>query len=109
MFHTHFTTGSSGTVNNGATAVYLDASDKTETKLRNTIELQQQVIDRLKLQIEHLIEELKTQKELESDVGFTQEEMNFILSRVHPDKNPDSKMAHKLTTKLIKRRKDGHR
>ena len=115
-FRTTFSTGQGVTYGTTATAassgsltLTIDGSDSTLRnqiiQLEQTIERQQQVIGRLNLQIEHLIEDLKTQEELESDVGFTKEELAFILSRVHPDKNPDSEMAHKLTTKLIKGRK----
>ena len=50
------------------------------------------------------IEDLLNRIEEHEVVNFTKEELMFILSRVHPDKNPDSKLAHQLTQKLIRKR-----
>jgi hypothetical protein len=37
-------------------------------------------------------------------MNFSKEELAFILSKVHPDKNPNSKIAPALTKKIIKKR-----
>lgn len=40
-----------------------------------------------------------------TDTNFSKDELTFILSKVHPDKNPNSEVALELTKKLISRRK----
>ena len=59
-------------------------------------------ITKEKLQLEQA---LKEALDKQINLDFTKEELAFILSRVHPDKNPDSKIATTLTSKLIKGRK----
>ena len=46
----------------------------------------------------------KKEEVIQDMTGFTKEELKFILSKVHPDKNPNSKIATALTTKLLKNR-----
>tara|TARA_R110002110_G_scaffold38490_1_gene125602 strand:+ start:242 stop:511 length:270 start_codon:yes stop_codon:yes gene_type:complete len=58
-------------------------------------------VNRLKEEIRQLKEQLAYRDAKE----ITQKEWAFILSRVHPDKNVGSKMAHELTLKLLKERK----
>mgnify|MGYP005694809697 FL=1 len=49
---------------------------------------------RLKKQIEN------NQQTINSS-GLTKKDLKFILSKIHPDKNPGSTMANYLTTKII--------
>jgi len=44
-------------------------------------------------------------RQLQMTSNFTDAEISFILMRCHPDRNPDSKIAHKLTQKLLSKRK----
>ena len=65
----------------------------------------QEKVKRYASQIEQLKQALDEALDNQTDTNFTKEELAFILSRVHPDKNPDSKIATTLTSKLIQRRK----
>jgi hypothetical protein len=56
-------------------------------------------------QLKEEIRKLKEQLAYRDAKEITQKEWAFILSRVHPDKNVGSKMAHELTLKLLKERK----
>ena len=51
------------------------------------------------------VAQLKEQLAYRDAKEITQKEWAFILSRVHPDKNVGSKMAHELTLKLLNERK----
>ena len=44
-------------------------------------------------------------RQLQMTSNFTDAEISFILMRCHPDRNPDSKIAHGLTQKLLSKRK----
>jgi len=67
------------------------------------IELQEQ-IKRYARQIDELKQALDEALNNQTDTDFTKKELAFILSRVHPDKNPNSNIATTLTSKLIKGR-----
>ena len=56
-------------------------------------------------QLKEEIRQLKEQLAYRDAKEITQKEWAFILSRVHPDKNVGSKMAHELTLKLLNERK----
>ena len=56
-------------------------------------------------QLKEEIRQLKEQLAYRDAKEITQKEWAFILSRVHPDKNVGSQMAHELTLKLLKERK----
>ena len=117
-FRTAFNTGQGvmyGTTAapSGSLNLTIDGSDST---LRSQIKELEEKLDRITQSRNELF--FKNQEvgdkllmlqeqadEQASNAGFTKQELAFILSRVHPDKNPDSEMAHKLTTKLIKGRK----
>ena len=90
-------TGVSSLANTGVDAAELQS-------LRNTVTHQREVIDRLKIQVEDLVQTI-TEYDEKDEKNFTKEELAFILSRVHPDKNPNSNIATKLTSKLIMKRK----
>jgi uncharacterized protein (DUF342 family) len=73
-----------------------------EPKLRRKIaELQSQINSQ-----QTRTKELQRQLEELGKVDFSKEELNFVLSRVHPDKNPNSNIAHQLTQKLIRKRNE---
>ena len=65
----------------------------------------QEKVKRYEKEVQRLQQALKEALDKETNLDFTKEELAFILSRVHPDKNPDSKIATTLTSKLIKGRK----
>lgn len=67
------------------------------------VELQEKV-KRYARQIDELKQALDEALDNQTDTDFTKEELAFILSRVHPDKNPNSNIATTLTSKLIKGR-----
>ena len=75
--------------------------------LKRKIESQKKQLDLQEQRIQLLERDLRLARASNSgnNMGFTKEELNFILSKVHPDKNPNSKIATSLTTKLIKERK----
>tara|TARA_Y100000114_G_scaffold151829_1_gene169190 strand:+ start:72 stop:416 length:345 start_codon:yes stop_codon:yes gene_type:complete len=74
--------------------------------LKRKIEKQQERIDFLNQRVELLERDLRLAKASKSnnDINFSKEELAFILSKVHPDKNPNSKIATALTQRLIKNR-----
>lgn len=74
--------------------------------LKRKIEKQQERIDFLNERVELLERDLRLAKASKSNnnMNFSKEELAFILSKVHPDKNPNSKIAPALTQKLIKNR-----
>ena len=73
-------------------------------KLKTEINKRDDYITWLKKEVENA--KPKTVKEVvvQDLSGFTKEELKFILTKVHPDKNPNSKIATALTTKLLKTR-----
>ena len=44
-------------------------------------------------------------RQLQTTNNFTDDEISFILMRCHPDHNPESNIATKLTQKLLSKRK----
>jgi len=74
-------------------------NDQMKALKREIGELESEILRQHK-NIEDLLNRIKEHEV----VNFTKEELMFILSRVHPDKNPDSKLAHQLTQKLIRKR-----
>ena len=76
------------------------------SNLKRKIEKQQERIDFLNERVELLERDLRLAKASKSNnnMNFSKEELAFILSKVHPDKNPNSKIAPALTQKLIKNR-----
>ena len=74
--------------------------------LKRKIEKQQEKIDFLNQRVELLERDLRLARASKSNnnMNFSKEELAFILSKVHPDKNPNSKIAPALTQKLIKNR-----
>ena len=96
--------GTTGVSFNSSTVATLNSASRTneEPRLRRNIaELESQINSQ-----QARTKDLQRQLEELGKVNFTREELNFILSRVHPDKNPNSKTAHQLTQKLIKKRND---
>tara|TARA_R100000734_G_C3306445_1_gene96951 strand:- start:882 stop:1211 length:330 start_codon:yes stop_codon:yes gene_type:complete len=90
------------------TAGTLTFGAPTDTShLKRKIESQKKQLDLQEQRIQLLERDLRLARASNSgnNLGFTKEELNFILSRVHPDKNPNSKIATSLTSKLIQRRK----
>ena len=88
--------GSSGTLSIGSSA-------HNTQQLYDKIDRQDKVISQQSAEIKVLKEKLD-QMQKNNDVGFSKEELAFILSKVHPDKNPNSIIAPKLTQKLLKKR-----
>tara|TARA_Y100000114_G_scaffold154878_2_gene177814 strand:- start:342 stop:668 length:327 start_codon:yes stop_codon:yes gene_type:complete len=88
--------GSSGTLSIGSSA-------HNSQQLYDKIDSQEKLISQQSAEIKVLKEKLN-QMQKNNDVGFSKEELAFILSKVHPDKNPNSNIAPKLTQKLIKKR-----
>ena len=54
---------------------------------------------------DHLRNEINKLNNTKTEAGFTKEELAFILSKVHPDKNPHSNLALELTKKLLSKRR----
>ena len=90
-----------GNVNTSGTVTFAAPRPNQDALVR---ELQEKV-KRYASQIEQLKQALDEALDNQTDTNFTKEELAFILSRVHPDKNPDSKIATTLTSKLIQRRR----
>ncbi len=92
-----------------STAGTLTFGAPTDTSyLKRKIESQKKQLDLQEQRIQLLERDLRLARASNSgnNIGFTKEELNFILSKVHPDKNPNSNIAPKLTQKLIKERQD---
>jgi hypothetical protein len=70
----------------------------TEYQLRREIEQLTDIIHAQESEIRKL-------RNMQTQSGFTQAELKFLLMRCHPDKNPDSKMAIEITQKIIKKRR----
>ena len=68
-----------------------DRLEKNINRYKNTVS---DLEYRLKKQIEN------NQQTINSS-GLTKKDLKFILSKIHPDKNPGSTMANYLTTKII--------
>ena len=68
-----------------------DRLEKNIYRYKNTVS---DLEYRLKKQTEN------NQKTINSS-GLTKKDLKFILSKIHPDKNPGSTMANYLTTKII--------
>ena len=90
----------SGSTNTSGTVTF---AAPRQNKDALVIELQEKV-KRYANQIEQLKQALDEVLDNQTDTNFTKEELAFILSKVHPDKNPNSNIATTLTTKLIKGR-----
>ena len=90
--------GSSGTLSIGS-------SVHNKQQLYDKIDRQEKVISDQVAEINALRQKLEDIQQ-NNDLGFSKEELAFILSKVHPDKNPNSYIAPKLTQKLIKKRQD---
>ena len=91
----------SGNINTSGTVTFAVPPPNQDALVR---ELQEKA-KRYARQINELKEALDQALDNQTDTNFTKEELAFILSRVHPDKNPNSKIATSLTSKLIKQRK----
>ena len=99
------TTAGTATIGYGTTSTA--TLSLSSPKSRSETELLKRQIITLESEIRRQqknIEDLLNRIEEHEVVNFTKEELMFILSRVHPDKNPDSKLAHQLTQKLIRKR-----
>jgi hypothetical protein len=96
------TTTTAGTLTFGAPRLNEDTS-----ALKRKIENQQKKLELQEQRIQLLERDLRLARASNSgnNLGFTKEELTFILSRVHPDKNPNSKISPELTKKIISRRK----
>ncbi len=90
--------GTSGTLSIGS-------SSHNTQQLYDKIDRQEKVISDQVAEINALRQKLEHIQQ-NNDLGFSKEELAFILSKVHPDKNPNSSIAPKLTQKLIKKRQD---
>ena len=90
--------GTTGTLSIGSSA-------HNTQQLYDKIDRQEKVISDQVAEINALRQKLEHIQQ-NNDLGFSKEELAFILSKVHPDKNPDSSIAPKLTQKLIKKRQD---
>ena len=87
---TTITSTSAGNVSIGNT--------NTEYQLRREIEQLMDIIHAQESEIRKL-------KNMQTESGFTQKELKFLLMRCHPDKNPDSKMAIEITQKIIQKKR----
>ncbi len=96
--------GGGGTTTSGTVTLVAPRQDTND--LKRKIDNQQRQIDLQEQKIELLERDLRLSKASKSvdNNNFTKEELAFILSRVHPDKNPNSNIATTLTSKLIKGR-----
>lgn len=96
--------GSGNTTTSGTVSFVAPRQDIND--LKRKIDNQQRQIDLQEQKIEILERHLKLARASKSvdNNNFTKEELAFILSRVHPDKNPNSNIATTLTSKLIKGR-----
>ena len=90
--------GTTGTLSIGSSA-------HNTQQLSDKIDRQEKVISDQVAEINALRQKLEHIQQ-NNDLGFSKEELAFILSKVHPDKNPNSSIAPKLTQKLIKKRQD---
>ena len=90
--------GTSGTLSIGSSA-------HNTQQLYDKIDRQEKVISDQVAEINALRQKLEHIQQ-NNDLGFSKEELAFILSKVHPEKNHNSYIAHKLTQKLIKKRQD---
>ena len=90
--------GTTGTLSIGSSA-------HNTQQLYDKIDRQEKVISDQVAEINALRQKLEHIQQ-NNDLGFSKEELAFILSKVHPDKNPTSSIAPKLTQKLIKKRQD---
>ena len=98
----------SGNVTTIGTVTFTSPQLNEDTSaLKRKIENQQKTLDLQEQRIQLLERDLRLARASKSNnnLGFTKEELTFILSKVHPDKNPNSKIAPQLTKKLISRRK----
>ena len=98
----------SGNVTTAGTVTFTSPQLNEDTSaLKRKIENQQKKLELQEQRIQLLERDLRLARasNSESNLGFTKEELTFILSKVHPDKNPNSKIAPQLTKKLISRRK----
>lgn len=75
------------------------------TELRRENDRLENTINRYKNTVTDLEYRLKKQTENNQQTinasGLTIKDLKFILSKIHPDKNPGSTMANYLTTKII--------
>ena len=75
------------------------------TELRRENDRLEKNINRYKNTVLDLEYRLKKQTENNQQTinssGLTKKDLKFILSKIHPDKNPGSTMANYLTTKII--------
>ena len=75
------------------------------TELRKENDRLEDTIYRYKNTVSDLEYRLKKQTEKNqqtiNSLGLTIKDLKFILSKIHPDKNPGSTMANYLTTKII--------
>ena len=98
------TTNVGGTTSAGTSGTLYIPQDSSHFKRK--IEKQQETIDFLNQRVKLLERDLRLAKASKPNVNinFSKEELAFILSKVHPDKNPNSKIAPALTQRLIKNR-----
>ena len=99
--NTTFTGGTTAAGTSGTLYISKDTA-----RLERKIEKQQETIDFLNQRVELLERDLRLAKASKStdSMNFSKEEIAYILTKVHPDKNPDSKIANELTTKILKNR-----
>ena len=99
-------TTSAGTLTFGTTQDMSLLNAEIDNQKR-MIENQQKRLDLQEQKILQLTRDLRLARASNSgnNLGFTKEELNFILSKVHPDKNPNSKLSPELTKKIIDNRK----
>ena len=101
--------GGGGTTTAGkGTLTFTSPQQNQDTShLQRIIENQKKALDFQEQRIQLLERDLRLARASNSgnNLGFTKEELTFILSRVHPDKNPNSKLAPDLTKKIINNRK----
>ena len=107
-----FTVDGAGNTTTGTTRasiVFNNGNEVQELKsqinqLKTALNGREDYIKNLELQLRTARPSSKSEKVEQDLSGFTKEELKFILSKVHPDKNPNSKIASALTTKLLKNR-----
>ena len=99
--------GSTTTAGTGTLTFTSPQQNQDTSHLQRIIENQKKALDLQEQRIQILERDLRLARASNSgnNLGFTKEELTFILSKVHPDKNPNSKIAPQLTKKLISRRK----
>ena len=99
--------GGGKTTTSGTLTFAAPRQNEDTSALKRKIENQQKKLDLQEQRIQLLERDLRLARASNSgnNLGFTKEELTFILSKVHPDRNPNSKLAPDLTKKIINNRK----